>query len=230
MFESGTNGRSPQIDWLELLNTVTNFILFNLLWLFGSLLIVTIPAMTAALFAAVAPWARGQSPNAPLSSFCTAVRRYWFKATMMGIIDLVLGGLIVLNLLAVQRMGFEQFIAVPAFTLTVLFGVFLLVVNVYAWPLLVTLDQPLCSLLKNGLRLAVVHPFWGVLVALVVIALFLVSLFLPRMTLLTISFAAAALITYWGAWRIMQRYLDEDDLKMLGFDQAEQAVEVVGDE
>lgn len=227
MFQSGSNGRSSLLDWLERLNPIANFVLLNLFWLFGSLLIVTIPAMTAALFASVAPWARGQSPNAPLGSFWTAVRRYWFKATMMGIIDLVLGGLIVLNLLAIRRMGFEQFIAVPAFTLTVLFGGFLIVVNVYAWPLLVTLDQPLRSLLKNGLRLAVAHPFWGVLVALVVIGTLLVSLLLSRITFLTISFAAAALITYWGAWRIMQRYLDEDDLKMLGL---EQAGEVVSDE
>jgi uncharacterized membrane protein YesL len=149
---------------------------------------------------------------------------------MMGIIDLVLGGLIVLNLLAIRRMGFEQFIAVPAFTLTILFGSFLIIVNVYAWPLLVTLDQPLRSLLKNGLRLSVVHPFWGALVAIVVIVLLLVSLLLPRITFLTASFASAALITYWGAWRIIQRYLDEDELNMLGMEQTEQAEEVVGDE
>jgi uncharacterized membrane protein YesL len=204
------------IDWMEVFNTVTTFVLFNMLWLFGSLLIVTIPAVTAALFASVAPWARGQSPYTPLLSFLTAVRRYWFKATVIGILDLVLGGLVAFNLLSIRQMGLEQFIALPALILTVFLTATLILTNLYVWPLLVTLDQPLALLLKNGLRLTVAHPFWGTLVAVAASIPLVVSLLLPRFFFLTVSFAAAVLITYWGAWRMIRRYLDEDDLQELG--------------
>jgi len=62
----------------------------------------------------------------------------------------------------------------------------------------------------------VAHPFWGTLVAVAAAIPLLVSLVLPRFFFLTVSFAATALIIYWGAWHIIRRYLDEDDLQRLG--------------
>ncbi|MEZ4591583.1 MAG: DUF624 domain-containing protein [Chloroflexota bacterium] len=213
------NNRSSQFDFLEFFNTVTNFILFNMLWLGGSLFIVTIPAVTAALFASVAPWARGQSPDTPLITFWTAVRRYWRKATVLGLIDLVLGSLIALNLNIIQQSGFDSFIALPALILTALFGLFLILLNVYLWPLLVTVDQPLRSWFKNGVRLAVAHPFWGILVAIASLIPLAIGALLPRLIFLTLSFAGSALFLYMGTWRILKRYLDEEDLAALGLNE-----------
>ena len=207
---------SSQFDFLEFFNTLTNFILFNMLWLGGSLFIVTIPAVTAALFASVAPWARGQSPDTPLITFWQAIRRYWLRATVLGVIDFFLAGLVALNLYIIGRAGFEQFIFVPAFILTSFFGLFLILANVYLWPLLVTLDQPLRSWLKNGLRLTMAHAFWGILVAVVALIPMAIGTLLPRFIFLTVSFAGSALLTYWGAWRVIQRYLDEEDRAALG--------------
>ena len=215
---------TSNFDFVEFFNTVTNFILFNMLWLGGSLFIVTIPAVTAALFASVAPWARGQSPDTPLVTFGTAVRRYWRKATVLGVIDFVLGGLIALNLYIIQQSGFESFIALPAFIITALFGLMLILANVYLWPLLVTVDQPLRGWLKNGLRLSVAHPFWGILVAAASLIPLAIGAMLPRIILLIASFAGSALFAYMGAWRIMKRYLDEADLQALGLEpEAEEA-------
>lgn len=207
---------STQFDFLEFFNTLTNFILFNMLWVGGSLFIVTIPAVTAALYSSVSPWARGQSPDAPLITFWKAVRRYWRKATVLGIIDFVLGGLVALNLYVIQRSGFESFISLPAFIITSLFGLFLILANVYLWPLLVTLDQPLIGWFKNGLRLTVAHAFWGILVVVLALIPLAIGIILPRFIFLTISFAGSALITYWGAWHVMKRYLDEEELEALG--------------
>lgn len=207
---------TSQFDLLEFFNTLTNFILFNMLWLGGSLFIVTIPAVTAALFASVAPWARGQSPDAPLITFWTAVRRYWRKATVLGIIDFFLGGAIAFNLYIIQQNGFESFISLPAFIITSLFGLFLILVNIYLWPLLVTVDQPLQSWFKNSVRLAVAHAFWGILVAAASLIPLAIGMLLPRFILLTISFAGSALFAYMGAWRIIKRYLDEEDRAALG--------------
>jgi uncharacterized membrane protein YesL len=218
MFKLSSNS---QFDLMELFNTLTNFILFNMLWLLGSLFIITIPAATAALFASVAPWGRGQAPDTPLLSFWTAVRHYWLKATIIGLIDLVVGGLVALNLFVIQQMGFEQFFTLPAFILTILLGVFLVLANVYLWPLLVTVDQPWRSLLKNSLRLTVAHPFWALLVAVVAALPVVMGILLPRFILLTLSFAGAALVTYWGSWRRIKPYLDEDDLSALGIEESD---------
>ncbi|GJM41271.1 MAG: hypothetical protein DHS20C20_15530 [Ardenticatenaceae bacterium] len=209
---------STQSNILELFNTVTNFVLFNMLWVGGALFIITIPAVTAALFASVAPWARGQSPDAPLISFWRATRRYWRKATVLGVIDLVLGGLISFNLLIIQQSGFNSFISLPAFIITSLFGLFLILANVYLWPLLVTLDPPLRTWLRNGLRLTVAHALWGIPVTFVALIPLGIGAAFPRFAFLTVSFAGAALITYWGAWRIIKRYLDEEDFQALGLE------------
>ncbi|MFZ1398106.1 MAG: DUF624 domain-containing protein [Candidatus Promineifilaceae bacterium] len=213
------SNRSSQFDFLEFFNTVTNFILFNMLWLGGSLFIVTIPAVTAALFASVAPWARGQSPDTPLITFWTAVRRYWRKATLLGVLDLVLGGLLALNLIIIQQSGFESFIALPAFILSALFGLFLILINVYLWPLLVTVDQPMRSWLKNGVKLAIAHAFWGILIAVASLIPLAIGAFLPRLIFLTVSFSGSALFLYMGAWRVIKRYLDEEDLAALGLNE-----------
>lgn len=218
MFESGSNGRSPSIDWMELMNVAANFVFLNLLFVFGSLLVVTIPAMTAALFAVIAPPVRGQLSDPPLAAFWRATRRYWRNATIVGVIDLVVAGSVALNLLILWQTGFEQFFAVPALVITILLGGLLALVNVYIWPLLVTLDQPPRSLLKNGLRLAIAHPLWGFLLVIMALLLFVISLFLPRILFLIFTFSAVALVTYWGAWQKIERYLDEEDWLALGMD------------
>jgi membrane protein implicated in regulation of membrane protease activity len=45
------------------------------------------------------------------------------------------------------------------------------------------------------------------------------SLLLPRFLFVTVTFSAAALVVYWGSWRRIRRYLEEDDLKALGLDE-----------
>jgi uncharacterized membrane protein YesL len=63
---SGQKEASSQgFDWMELAQTASTFVLLNMLWLFCSLLIITMPAATAALFATIAPWGRGRSPSEP---------------------------------------------------------------------------------------------------------------------------------------------------------------------
>jgi uncharacterized membrane protein YesL len=208
--------RSNTIEWMEAFNTVTIFVLFNILWLFGSLLIVTIPAVTAALFASVGPWTRRQSPHKPLASFFKAAWRYGLKAAVVVIIDLIALTLVVLNLLILRQMGTDHLMGVLASIVTSTVAVLLVLANVYVWPLLVTLDPPLKDLLKSSIRLGIIHPFWGLAVAILAVIPLVVSLFLPGFFLLTITFAAPALIIHWGAWHIIRRYLTEKELQDLG--------------
>jgi uncharacterized membrane protein YesL len=201
---------------MDFVNAASTFILLNMLWLFCSVLLVTLPAATAALFAVLAPWARGQSPSQPLANFFVAIRRYWLKATAVALIDLVLGALVIFNFLVLRQMGIEQIPVVISLTVTVILAVLLVLSNIYVWPLLITLDLPLRLLLKNSLKLGVAHPFWAFLVTIMAVLPFGVSLILPRFFFLTVTFATSTLIINWGAWRIIRRYLDETEIEKLG--------------
>ena len=193
-------------DLMELVNGVITFILLNMLWLVCSLLIVTLPAATAALFAALAPWGRGQSPSQPLANFFVAMKQYGLKATALALLDLLAGGFISLNLLILRQMGVDSLMGLSALTATLAAAILLVVANVYAWPLLVVSDLSLRDLLSKSVRLGIMHPFWGLLIAVTAALPVLVSFFLPGFFLLTITFAAPALITQWGAYRVIRRY------------------------
>jgi uncharacterized membrane protein YesL len=201
---------------MELAQTASTFVLLNMLWLFCSLLIITMPAATAALFATIAPWGRGQSPSEPLAKFFVAMKQYGLRATAVFLLNLLIAGAVILNLLILRQMGLGQIIATMALIVTVLVALVLVLANIYLWPLLVTLDSSLPDLLKNALKLALAHPIWGVFVAGTAVIPLLVSLLLPQAFFIAITFAATALIIYAGAWRVIRRYLDEKEIQNFG--------------
>jgi uncharacterized membrane protein YesL len=201
---------------MELVQTASSFVLLNMLWLFCSLLIVTMPAATAALFATVAPWGRGSSPSEPLANFFVAMKQYGVRATAVTLLNLLIGALVTLNFLVLRQIEISQVMPALALIVTTLVTLLLLLSNIYLWPLLVTVDPSLAVLLKNALKLALVHPFWGLLVAVGAVLPGLISLLLPQAFFITITFAATALIVYAGAWRVMRRYLNEKEIHNFG--------------
>ena len=215
MGEQGAS-HSQGFDWMELAQTASTFVLLNMLWLFCSLLIITMPAATAALFATIAPWGRGQSPSEPLANFFVAMKQYGLRAPAVFLLNLLIAGAVILNLLILRQMGIGQIIATMALIVTVLVALVLVLANIYLWPLLVTLDSSLPDLLKNALKLALAHPIWGVFVAGTAVIPLLVSLLLPQAFFIAITFAATALIIYAGAWRVIRRYLDEKEIHNFG--------------
>ncbi len=215
MGEQGAS-HSQGFDWMELAQTASTFVLLNMLWLFCSLLIITMPAATAALFATIAPWGRGQSPSEPLAKFFVAMKQYGLRATAVFLLNLLIAGAVILNLLILRQMGIGQIIVTMALIVTVLVALVLVLANIYLWPLLVTLDSSLLDLLKNALKLALAHPIWGVFVAGTAVIPLLVSLLLPQAFFIAITFAATALIIYAGAWRVIRRYLDEKEIQNFG--------------
>jgi uncharacterized membrane protein YesL len=143
------------------------------------------------------------------------MRKYGLRATAVVLLNLIIGSFVTLTLLILRQMGMGQLLPVLALLATTFVTMLLLLGNIYLWPLLVTVDPPLPDLLRNALRLAVHHPFWGLLVAAAALLPFLVSFFLPQLFYITVTFAASALIVYAGAWRVLRRYLDENSIQNL---------------
>lgn len=201
-------GGTWRAGFSEIVEVASTFVLANLLWTVSSMFVVTIPAATAGLFAIFVPWIRGQSVE-PLAAFFGGMRQHWRKATAVGLINLAIGVFVTLNLLILRQMGIEQILAALSLSLTVLVALLTLAVNVYAWPLLILQDLPLRNVLQNALKVALAHLGWTVLVMATAVVPLVLSLFLPQAVFLTVSFSSSALITTWGAWRVIRRYLNE---------------------
>jgi hypothetical protein len=79
-----------QIDkWVSLM-------MMNLLWVVFALPLITLPAGTAALFTVLSLRVRGKQPEL-FQEFFGALRRHWLTATLLGLANLLLVGLLLVN-------------------------------------------------------------------------------------------------------------------------------------
>jgi uncharacterized membrane protein YesL len=189
------------------------FILANILWGIFCIPIITIPASTAGLFAFLSGRARGKQVEL-FAEFFGGMRRYWWKSTLLVVFDLLVGGLVVVNFFIFQRMNSDPVLFLTR-SVTVFVGMALLLVNLYAWPLLVLINPSMKGLLENSFRLMFEYPLWsfGVLVAAALpIA---VSFLLPRGVLLIGMVSLCVWIINLGTWRVIRPHLSQDVLDTL---------------
>lgn len=191
-----------------------SFILANVLWSVFALLIVTLPAATAGLFAVMSKRARGQRGEL-FADFFGAMRRLWRKATALALLDLLAGGIVALNFWILPRMDMSDPLAFLARSVTLFAGLAALLVNLYAWSLLVLVEASLRDLLEASLKLVFAYPLWsvGVLAAAALPVGF--SLLLPQGFFLIASVAACMLIVNLGTWRVIRHHLPENALESL---------------
>lgn len=130
----------------------------------------------------------------------------------MALIDLAVGSLVTLNLLILRQMETGRILVMLLLGVIILVAALALAANVYAWPLLILQDLPLRNLLQNALKLAAAHFAWTLLVVAAAVLPLLLSAFLPQAIFLTVSFSTSAFIVSWGAWRVIRRYLNEQEL------------------
>jgi uncharacterized membrane protein YesL len=193
-------------DWLD---AIVTFVTANILWILTSVPVVTMPMATAGLFAVLVPRVRGQKPEA-FAAFFDGVRRYWRQSTLFFVLDGLLGGLVVANVLIIPRMGAPSLLVVLSGAVTLLVGLIAVLVNLYFWPLLVTVVLPLRTLIVMSFRLAMGHLLWSLLIAAGVGGAVILSLALPGFVTVIVAFAGGALWISWGAWRIIARYLQTE--------------------
>ena len=206
--------RRPNDGLFDFLDKAGNFVLANLLWVLLSIPLVTLPIATAGLFATMSPWSRGK-PVEVFRDFFGGMRQYWRKAMLIGLIDVLLGGLVILNFSIFRLMKLPQPLTLVFQSLTLFVGMTVILVNLYLWPLLVTLDFPLRNLMETALKLVFAHPFASIGMLLGTLVLLLGSTLLPAIFLLLASFSACALFSSWGAWRVVRGYIAEDERSRL---------------
>ncbi|MBL8131628.1 MAG: YesL family protein [Anaerolineae bacterium] len=208
--------RSERAELAEHAEGWSGFVLANILWAILSLPVVTLPAATAGLFAYMSARARGQQPDV-VSTFFGAFRRHWRKATLLACLDLLVGGLVVLNGLIFARMDFTaDLLAVLARSVTLFVALALLLINLYAWSLLVLLEtMSVRRLISSAAALVFSHPFWsmGVLAAAALPVAF--SLLLPQGIFVIATASLCAWIVCAGTWRVIRVHLAPELLASL---------------
>lgn len=206
-----------QADFDELaeqINKWSTFVLANLLWAVLSIPVITLPAATAGLFTTMSLWVRGKPPNL-FVDFLGGMRRCWLTSTLIVLLDGAIGGLVVLNFTVFPIMDMQNPLAFLSRSVSLFVGLALALVNLYAWPLLVTFDLPLSRVLALALKFAAAHWVYSVGLLVVVLLPVIVSLWLPVGALVLVTFSCSIFIWNWGAWRIIRQYVaDEDRAKL----------------
>ena len=198
----------------EQLDLVSTFALTNLFWIVVSIPLITMPLATVGLFQVMSKWVRGKQPEF-FQDFFGAIRQHWASAFMIGLIDVVGGGIVWVNLRILAMMDGANAIAIVSRSTTVLAGLVLLLANLYMWSLLVVAELPLRRIVKMSFQLVLAHPLWSSRVLLAAIIPFLVSLVLPTIVMLFGTVSLSAWIINRGTWHIIRRYLPEDELDNL---------------
>ncbi|MFZ5822866.1 MAG: YesL family protein [Bacillota bacterium] len=201
--------RNPRL-WAAL-EKISSLVLGSLAFWLLLIPVVTAPAALAGLFATVGPLVRGGDDDW-LRLFWGGFRRTFGRALLLGLINLAVAALLWLDIRFFWALGHPA--AKVAALLLGSVAVLALLVNLYAWPLLVWYPQPLGSLLKRSLLLAAAHPFPAVggWVGAALI-LFLLTLLPGQLLALLPLFGPGlvATILSLAAWQVMRRYAGEED-------------------
>jgi uncharacterized membrane protein YesL len=195
----------------ELAEKWANFILANLLWSILAIPLVTLPAATAALFSVMSDRVRGSSVPF-FVGFFGAMRRLWLKATLVVLGDVVVGGLLLINVLIFRAMPLYDVVGILSRSVTVFAVLALLLANLYLWSLMVVVEMSLSDLLTTAFRLVFLYPLRSLGILLAAAVPIVVSLLLPRGVFLLITASTTALIITTGTWPLIQRHLPEETL------------------
>lgn len=195
----------------DLLDKAMSFILVNMLWMVLAALIVTLPAATAGLFATLTPWVRGQHSE-PFQDFFGAMRRDAAKSIVIVLADAAIGLVIWLNLGILRQIGASA-PALLSLSVTIFVALAAVAANLYLWPLLVSVDAPLTQLVRVAIRLVLLHPAWSIFASLLALLPLAISLVVPRFIVLMVTFSTCALLASWGAWQVLDKFVDNRTLK-----------------
>ena len=202
--ERAPHDARDQRPLLEHLQDYAAFVLANLLWLLGSLPLVSLPAATAGLSAVMDEWV-GQRRRPPVvETFFGAARRQFGRATVVVLTTAAIALPLVLDLLIVRRSAEPGPLLLAARGLSLAGLAFLAAVNLVLWPSLDS-GRPLGVLARRAAKVVLLRPLPSLLTLGGTALALALALFLPRAVFLFAGPACAALLACWGVSRIERR-------------------------
>ncbi|WP_042458898.1 YesL family protein [Neobacillus dielmonensis] len=184
---------SPEGTLYKVMALIGNYCYLNILWLVSSLPIVTVFASTAAMTAVMKEWSHQEEP--PITkTFFLNFKKYFFKSSMIGILQTIVAILLVGDYFVVWQMD-GVIIKYGLFPILVLLGLLFLFISLYIYPLLIDLDLPMSQLIRKAALLTITRPATPTITLMVTCLMIFLSTFAKFLPILC-AFSIVSLVNY----------------------------------
>jgi uncharacterized membrane protein YesL len=159
---------------------IMKFAYINLLWigfsLLGLIVLGFFPA-TISMFTVIRKWLMGEMDTPVFRTFWNTYKSEFLRSNGLGLIFLVVGGLIVLDLVFMKSSGssFISAIQIPLYMF-----MFLVVITMfYLIPIYVHYELKLIQIIKNSLLMMIINPVENLVMITGVLAVIFIAKFIP---------------------------------------------------
>lgn len=196
--DPASNLKAPRI--IRIIETIADFFVLNVVWVIACLPFITIFPATAALFAVVRGWQRGQHAGV-LRPFLTHMRDQWQQRIWVGLLWGIVSGLIIFDYLVLDSL--PPSLRAPMVVLLVVLSLLLATMTAFLFPAMAQFDLTASQLLRASLFLAITNPLTTLLVVLLVGSVGVLIWFLPPLSLM------AGSVTAYCWYYLCQRVFDK---------------------
>ncbi|WP_071396411.1 YesL family protein [Bacillus tuaregi] len=159
---------------------ITRFAYINLLWIGFTLLGLVVfgffPA-TISMFAVIRKWLMGETDIPVFRTFWEYYKAEFFRSNGLGLILVIVGGLIFLDLFFMRNAGssFMSIIQIPLYIF--MFAVVLTIL--YLFPVYVHYELKLTQIIKNSFLMMLINPIENIVMIAGIVSMYFVFRFLP---------------------------------------------------
>jgi uncharacterized membrane protein YesL len=159
---------------------ITRFVYLNLLWLgfsFIGLLVFGFFPATVSMFTVIRKWLMGESDIPIFRTFFTTYKKEFVHSNLLGLIVMLIGGLIVLDLFYMKNNGssFTKAIHIPLYMFIFIF----VLTSFYLFPVYVHYELKLFQMIKNSFLIMLLNPISALVMTISVVAIFFVMNTIP---------------------------------------------------
>ncbi|MBT2644648.1 YesL family protein [Bacillus sp. ISL-41] len=161
---------------------ITKFAYINLLWigfsLAGLIVLGFFPA-TIAMFTIIRKWLKGETDIPIFRTFWTTWKSEFFRSNGLGLLVAAVVGLIVFNLVFVERsvIGLVSFIQIPIY----LFMFAAIMTILYLFPVYVHFELKWLQIVKNSFLMMLISPIENIVMLAGIVAVLFVVKFIPAL-------------------------------------------------
>ena len=203
--------------WLDSVDHWSTPVMANFLWVLLSIPLVTMPLAAVGLLGVIFRWADGHNPQV-FTVFVGTIRRTWLRCYLIVAADLLIGGLVFLNLLIFQLMDMGDIMAFLSRGVTLFVAIMLVLVNIYALSLVSVWDAPLKQIIKFSIQLVFAQPLWTLATGFGIAAVLVFSTIFPAGALVFVTGAVLAYIACRGTWFVVRKYIPRHEFTFIEVD------------
>ncbi|MBS4201964.1 DUF624 domain-containing protein [Bacillus sp. FJAT-49732] len=184
----------------EVMETISNFFLLNLIWLFFAFPFITFFPATTSMFAILKDWKEGKHINV-FSSFFTYFKKYFKQSFWAGLLFFISFSILYLDYMLIDQLN--TFMRIIVLSTILLLGIILLFMSIYFFPVLVHFELRFKQTMKHAFMYSIMYfPITLISIILLVMSAVLIYL-LPFLSV--IAFSVIAQVIYLFCYRCFSK-------------------------